>query len=290
MQIDQFNELPDRYLDVSGITRKQLDIAYASDSPRQRLDVYLPPEGEGPFPCVVFFHGGAYLKGDKRRYQLAPALTGINRGFAVVSVGYRLAPDAVWPAFVQDAALAVAYLHAHAAELGIDADRLALWGESAGAHLALQVGLTPAEHVRPAGSALTDADLAMRAIVDWYGPSDFEAGDEGDNVIATYRLPSGLTLRETAFGATGDELARRYREASLLTHLRHDHLPAVLIEHGLADVVDPISHSERLAAALADAGAEVVLRLVPGAKHGVADFSDDANLDFVFAFLTRVLS
>lgn len=285
----EYHELPGRFVDVSGIARKRLDVPYAGDSSRQCLDVYLPADGDGPFPCVVFFHGGAFLKGDKRRYQLIPVLAGLERGFAVVSVGYRLAPDAVWPAFVNDAACAVGYLHRHAAELAIDADRMALWGESAGAHMALQVGLTPAEHVLPADAAYTQEDLAVRAVVDWYGPSDFATGDAGDNMIATFRLPDGRTVREEAFGATGAELQERYRAASLLDHLRDDGLPAVLIEHGLADTVDPVEHSERLIAALADAGAEVVVRFVPGATHGVDDFSNEENLDFVFSFLARAV-
>ena len=58
-------------------------------SPSQVLDIYLPEQGDGPFPTYLFIHGGAYIAGDKQDLQLLMAIDGINRGYAVVSVEYR---------------------------------------------------------------------------------------------------------------------------------------------------------------------------------------------------------
>ena len=84
---------PTQEIDVSGIKRKWLDVAYADQSPAQKLDIFLPDEGEGPFPVYIFMHGGAYLFGAKRDAQLFHAIDGVTKGYAVVTVEQRLAGD-----------------------------------------------------------------------------------------------------------------------------------------------------------------------------------------------------
>jgi len=84
------------------IQRKLLDLSYASLSPAQKLDIYWPSEGNGPFPVIVSIHGGAFLGGDKRDGQIVPMLAGLERGFAVVGVNYRLSGEAKFPALVPD--------------------------------------------------------------------------------------------------------------------------------------------------------------------------------------------
>ncbi len=76
--------------DVRFIKRKELDIPYANDSAAQKLDIYWPDEGEGPFPFIFSIHGGAFRMGDKRDTQINPMLQGLARGYAVVGVNYRL--------------------------------------------------------------------------------------------------------------------------------------------------------------------------------------------------------
>ena len=76
--------------DTSGIKRKFFDLRYAALSAAQKLDIYLPGTGQGPFPVIVQVHGGAFLEGDKRDVQLSPVLPALKRGYAIVSVNYRL--------------------------------------------------------------------------------------------------------------------------------------------------------------------------------------------------------
>ena len=123
-------------VDVSGVTRKWLDVPYAPDSPSQVLDIYLPEEGEGPFPTYIFLHGGAFIVGDKRDVQFLLAAEGVNRGYAVVSVEYRRALESKAPNALYDVKSAVRFLRAHAAEYRLDPDRAALMGYSAGGHIA----------------------------------------------------------------------------------------------------------------------------------------------------------
>ena len=83
--------------DVSHISRKWLDIRYAHTSPAQQLDIYLPEIGDGPFPVLLSIHGGAFAIGDKRDPQALPFLGSLSRGYAVVSINYRLSGEAIFP-------------------------------------------------------------------------------------------------------------------------------------------------------------------------------------------------
>jgi len=97
--------LPDA--DTSHVKTKFLDIPYAGLSPKQKLDIYLPGEGSGPFPVIVSIHGGAFMCCDKADMQVLPMLEGLKRGYAVVAVNYRLSWEATFPALVHDVKAAV---------------------------------------------------------------------------------------------------------------------------------------------------------------------------------------
>ncbi len=85
---------------IDGIARRALDVAYAQESPNQRLDVFLPAEGDGPFPALIYTHGGGFAFGDKRDDHLEPPLQALKQGIAVVAVEYRLSGEALFPAAV----------------------------------------------------------------------------------------------------------------------------------------------------------------------------------------------
>ena len=85
------------------IKRKFIDVPYAQVSPAQKLDIYLPDKGDGPFPVIVSIHGGAFMICDKGDMQVMPMLEGLKRGYAVVAINYRLSGEAKFPALVQDA-------------------------------------------------------------------------------------------------------------------------------------------------------------------------------------------
>ena len=113
------------------------------------LDVWLPPESRTPSPAVLFLHGGGWRAGS--RHLAGPAFSGAQptpfeqlarAGIAVASADYRLSGEARWPAQLHDVKAAVRWLRARAGELGIDGERIAAWGESAGGHLAELLGLT----------------------------------------------------------------------------------------------------------------------------------------------------
>lgn len=115
-----------------------LDIQYVStdgaDPELQQLDVYIP-EGPGPFPVLLYIHGGGWQNGDKRT-DAAPVEALHGAGFVFATTNYRLSPDYIHPAHIEDCAAAFAHLYENAADYRIDTGNMYVMGHSAGAHLA----------------------------------------------------------------------------------------------------------------------------------------------------------
>jgi acetyl esterase/lipase len=109
------------------------NIAYA-DLPRQKLDVYVPRNAKSALSVVVFFYGGDWQNGKKDDYRfVAQAIA--SKGFIAVLPDYRLYPEVTFPAFVNDGALAVRWVHDNIARFGGDPKRVFLAGHSAGGHI-----------------------------------------------------------------------------------------------------------------------------------------------------------
>ena len=165
--------------DVSWVTRKFLDMPYDTLSKAQCLDIFLPENGDGPFPVLLQIHGGAFAIGDKRDIHVLPFLKGIERGYAVVSVNYRLSGEAIFPAAVQDVKAAVRWIRANQAQYHLDGKRIAACGGSAGGNLAAMLGVTgqTPEFDDPTLGNM-DFSSEVEAVVDWFGPMDFLRMDE----------------------------------------------------------------------------------------------------------------
>ncbi len=165
--------------DTGHIVRKMFDIAYADRSPAQRLDIYWPDAGNGPFPVIVAIHGGAFMGGDKRDAQLTPMLAGLARGYAVVSINYRMSGEATFPALVHDVKAAIRWVRANAVRYLFDPGRIAVWGGSAGGYLALMAGVSAgAPELDDPALGHGKQSSSVQAVVDWFGPTDFLKMDE----------------------------------------------------------------------------------------------------------------
>ncbi len=115
------------------------DLPYTSHPhPCQHLDLYLPPQ-EGLLPLILWVHGGAFCAGSKDEFVPAEYLVA---GYALAALNYRLSQHALWPAQIIDCKSAVRWLRAHAGQYGLDPQRFAAWGASAGGHLAAMLGVT----------------------------------------------------------------------------------------------------------------------------------------------------
>ena len=232
------------------------------------LDLWLPPEGPHPVPAVVFLHGGGWRVGSRhsagpayRNAQPGPFERVAQRGIAVASIDYRLSGEATWPAQLHDGKAAIRWLRARADEVGIDADRIAAWGESAGGHLAELLGLVT-DPALEGDIGVTGPSSAVSAVVAWYAPSDV-----GAVARDTGRDPADPTTPEAQLlGAPAPAVPDRAAEASPVTHVSPD-APPFLLLHGRADRAVPCVQSERLYAALVEAGVEAELDVYEDADH-----------------------
>lgn len=224
-------------LEPRGTVRARRGIAYGADR-RQKLDVYAPRRADGA-PLAIFFYGGAWRIGDRAHYGFVGRRLA-RAGFVAVVPDYRLYPAARFPAFVEDAAAAVAWTRKQGRALGGDAGRLYLVGVSAGAHIAALLAVDPRYL---AAHGLVSRDLA--GVIGLAGP---------------YALETETSARYAPVFAGAGEAAR---PASLVRRAP----PPLLLLHGTADTMVAPSHSHRLADAARRAGGRVVLREYEGVGH-----------------------
>lgn len=231
--------------DVSFVKRKWLDIPYATISPAEKLDIYLPEEGEGPFPVILNIHGGAFAIGDKRDTQFLPFLMGLERGYAVVGVNYRLSGEAIFPAGLQDVKAAVRWIRTNAQNYRLDGKRIAAVGGSAGGWYTSMLALT--DSVKKFDDpTLGNANVPcnVQAAVVWYGPTDYLKMDE--QLDESGFGPGGhndVDSPESRFlGQKITEIPDKVKEANPITYI-HENMPPMLIQHGRLDHVVPVQQS-----------------------------------------------
>lgn len=242
------------------------------------LDLHLPVDRVGPVPLVIWMHGGAWLFGvrDLLPPEWPPGAivdAALDAGFAIATIDYRHSREAAFPAQLHDAKAAVRYLRAFGESLGIDPTRIALWGESAGAHLAALTGLIIDPDLE-GRVGLTGPASDVTAVVCFYPVTDVDAlppmsdqlpPEVRDALLAeTGSLPPepvDVLLEHSAYPP-----AEARRLLSPVSHVRGD-APPFLLVHGDADRLVPIDQSVRFAAALEAAGAVVEFDTVSGADH-----------------------
>lgn len=275
--------------DTSSIETKYLDLPYADASASQKLDIYLPNTGSGPFPVIVSIHGGAFLMGDKADGQLTPMLAGLDRGYAVVSINYRLSPEAKFPAQVNDVKAAIRFIRANAAEYNLDPGKIAAWGGSAGGYLAAMLGTTGGvTDLEDMSMGNSDQSSSVQAVVDWFGPISFLAMDE--QYTASGTGPANHNAADSPesqlLGSALTEVPELVQASDPTTYITADD-PPFLIEHGTEDANVPVEQSISFADALTKVlGAEnVTLKLLEGAGHADPQFTTTENVNLVLDWL-----
>ena len=280
--------------DMSDIKNKYLDIPYAIKSDAQTLDIYLPDEGDGPFPVILSIHGGAFKMGDKRDGQVTPMLKGLNRGYAVVSINYRLSGEAIWPAQINDCKAAVRWIRANSKKYKLNSDKIVAWGGSAGGHLSAILG-TSGEVKSLEDLTLGNPDQSSRvqAVVDWFGPTDFLRMDEQlkESGVENPLHHSVLDSPESKLlGKNLEDAPELVKESNPETYVSPDD-PPFFIQHGLEDNLVPYQGSVLLARKLGKilGYKKVSLELFPAIRHGGEAFGTEENLNRVFSFLDKYL-
>ncbi|MDO4536722.1 MAG: isopentenyl-diphosphate Delta-isomerase [Coriobacteriales bacterium] len=236
-----------------------------------------------PLPCVVFCQGSAWHK--QWLYgRYAQQVMLAQRGFVVLSAEYRPSDVAPFPAQAQDFKTAVRWTRAHAEELGGDSERIAVWGDSSGAHTAMMVGFTADEYPNAPGDPEVTAQVS--AIVDWYGPTSLKhmncVPSSQDHTQPA--SPEGMVLG----GCNVTQNQDKADAASPLNYV-HEQVPPVLIMHGGRDQLVAFDQSVRLYERLREVGAAVEFYKVENGLHGSDGFCSRAAVELVAEFLERTL-
>jgi len=275
------------------IKRKYLDIAYAEVSPSQKLDIYLPDEGNGPFPVIVSIHGGAFMIGDKGDMQVNPMLKSLNHGYAVVSINYRMSGEALFPKDIQDVKAAIRWIKGNASKYHLNPLKMATWGGSAGGNLAALAGTSgKVKELEDLSLGFPDQTSEVQAVVDWFGPIDFLKMDPQFKISgkgkADHNDPKSPESR--ILGKQITLIPDLVKAANPTTYINKDN-PPFFIEHGKEDPLVPTQQSINFAADLTKVLGEnkVSLLLLEGTGHGGKNFETPENLEKVFAFLDKYL-
>ncbi|NMO96576.1 alpha/beta hydrolase [Paenibacillus lemnae] len=287
--------LPDD--NIEHISNKYLDIPYAAQSPSQQLDIYLPPHGVKPYPVLIYFHGGGFVAGDKRDVNIEPMLRALEKGYALVSVGYRKSKEAKFPALIYDAKAAVRFIRAHAAAYDLDPGAIASIGPSAGGWISGMLGVTggnPAFEDLSMGNAEISSEV--QAAVTWCAPTGNFL--DMDPALAKRGLSNEKFNHNDPYspeswilGAAITDIPELVRLADPCTYA-HPNIPPFLIQHGTADSIVPVDQSLVFAEALMNkAGKDrVMLEIGEGKEHHHDPWylTDLERTDMVFRFLDRV--
>ncbi|MFJ6569729.1 prolyl oligopeptidase family serine peptidase [Streptomyces sp. NPDC091292] len=262
------------------------DLVYASPSDTGKkidlkLDVLTPAGGSATKPLVVYLPGGGFMQAQKaaaldQRTYLA------EQGYVVASITYRTTADgATYKEGVSDVKSAIRYLRAHADEYGIDPDRVAVWGESAGGYLAAMVGTTNGVKDFESGDHL-DRSSDVQAVIDKFGASDLsKVGADYDDAAKAANVAPGNNLALYVYGPSGaDKSVAEYTDevaaADPATYADGDD-PAFLEMHGSKDRLISPSQTLLLHEALRAKGADSTRYVLTGADHGDMAFMGDTE-------------
>ncbi len=260
------------------------NLPYAdSTNPKQALDLLLPQgtTEKSPKPLVVWIHGGGWKSGDRKsgmRTDRLPQFVSTGR-FIGASISYRLSGESRWPAQIHDCKAAIRWLRGNALKYGIDSDRIAVWGSSAGGHLASMLGLTSGVHALEGeiGNHLMQS-TRIQAVVNYYGPSSFLTMDDFPSKIIhnNPRSPESMLI-----GGSLQKRKKIAREASPISHVSPDDCTHLLF-HGIQDPLVPYNQSEILRQSLAKHQvAHALISVRPGKHFMPSSFTNQFVLPFL---------
>ena len=246
------------------------------DNAPQIMDVHFPSAG-GPWPVLVYVHGGAWMHGDKSEAGMFARLM-TAQGYLVVSINYRLFPEAQFPAMIQDVKCAVRSLRANAAQYNLDPNRVGAVGVSAGGHLAALLGTTDMSAGWDVGEYLEQSSR-VQAVIAMAGVMDLSRKFPNADIEA---------MKRVGFGEYN------VVEASPISHVTPDDPPVLLI-HGDRDELVPVEQSQLMYERLVQENVPAQLVVVKNASHsftapgGMTPTVGEIN-QIILDFLARYLS
>lgn len=274
-------------LDTSAIRRKFLNCPYGEHH-KQAVDIYLPNEGDGPFPVIFFLHGGGWSGGNKKDAQVLPFMSGVTRGYAVVSVGYRLVPFIRYPDNLFDIKAMLRWTAENADTYLLDPERAALTGASAGAHLAMMTAFTQGQAVFE--GAPSSKTCKIRAVVEQYGPTDFlkQPAQFDESGYPRMNAPDAehLDSVDHMLGIQSSHIPNLMCFVNPIDNV-HKEMPPVLIQHGRYDPCIPYQQATELYNKIIKTAGEdkAVLEISDVYTHADPGYAESGSVERIFSFL-----
>jgi acetyl esterase/lipase len=218
-----------------------------------RMDLAMKNDFTGkPRPGIVVVHGGGWLEGDKSSFVFQDRSSPANivdfakLGFVAVTINYRLSAEAPFPAALEDCKCAVRWLRAHAKEFNLDREHIGAWGNSAGGHLALMLGMVGRDAGLEGDGPYPEQSSLVQAVVSDSGPIDMVHQFRDSHISEVVKRFLG--------GPPEGDRATAYKRASPNNYIKGDTPPLLLI-YGVADLQIPIVTADEFVLALGKAGA-----------------------------------
>jgi len=238
--------------------RSQTNLRYASQTSNNDrvLDLTLPSSGNGPFPLVIFVHGGMFTGGSKADVSSTPFNNATSKGYALVSINHRLASDSQkgFPSGLEDILTAIRFLRSNANtdDFCLDPDKFAMTGFSAGGyHAGMVAALSGATHdFDDYTLGYPNVSSAVQAAVTWSALTDFSKLDAqqqelgGSWFLSTHFGTSGMVTLSKYFGFT-TTASNIPAKSNPLTYVSANTIP-IMMQHGLKDNIVPWKQSELL--------------------------------------------
>src|SRR5262245_5329763 len=232
--VEETDEKADAARILDGLS-VQHNVQYREGTVRNwTLDLAMPKErGEKPRPAIVVIHGGGWTEGDKSSFSTprenrppGNIFDFARLGFVAATINYRLSGEAPWPAALHDCRCAVRYLRVHAKEYGIDPEHIGAWGNSAGGHLALMLGMAGKDAVPGDDGPYQDESSTVQAVVSDSGPIDL--------VLQFHHQQVHTVIVKLMGGPPEDARLADYRQASPASYVSAK-LPPLMLIYGEAD-------------------------------------------------------
>lgn len=239
--------------------RVEKDLVYGKGGAQNlMLDLALPGDGKGPFPCIVCVHGGGWRGGKRQDMGLVTKFLA-EKGFVAATVSYRLTPKDQFPAQIHDCKAAVRWLRANADKYQINKDRFGAVGASAGGHLVCLMGTADADAKLEGNGGNLEQSSQVQAVVSYFGPTDFTVKTWTKEVEDFFLVPF--------LGGSFEEKKELYCKCSPIEYVKRSN-PPFLFFHGDKDTLVGIENSHKLAKKLTEAGVAAEVVTMPGEGHG----------------------
>jgi len=277
------------------------DVSYAKQSESQKLDIYMLSKRRKPSPVIMWMHPGGFHEGDKDGSAIAPlAIVNmiklvqpmLERGYAAVSINYRMSQEAIFPALIYDIKAAVRWIRANARKYNFHPDKVAAWGSSAGGYLAAMLATTGGvKELEDLSMGNAKKSSRVNVAVDWYGPTDFALMDTHHRQLGQEaHVHDPASPESKLMGASVALIPEKCRIATPMTYIGPGNAP-IYIQQGTGDPVIPYPQSVILAEQMAAAiGKEnVAFDLVQNVGHADPCFFTTENVNKVLDFVDRYM-